>query len=77
MSSQSFRVVEHVIPCQHIREYPNATRDQHPRVLKLAIKQYIPLYEHEPGKDAVTLIMGHANGFSKVGLRWSLIVSKD
>ena len=76
MSSQSFKVIEHVVPCQYIREYPNATRDQHPSVLKLAIKQYIPLYEHEPSKDAVTLIIGHANGFPKVGLWCPLIFSR-
>ncbi|GLB14557.1 hypothetical protein AtubIFM61612_001988 [Aspergillus tubingensis] len=41
-SSSTFRVIEHTVPCQHIREYPAATRRTQEDVLHLAVKQYIP-----------------------------------
>ena len=66
MSSSRFKVIEHVLPCQHVREYPNATRTSAPRALKLAIKQYVPLKSPEPESNAVTVIAAHANGFPKV-----------
>ena len=66
MSSPFFKVVEHVLPCQRVREYPNATRDEKPRALKLAIKQYVPVQSPEPDEETITLIAAHANGFPKV-----------
>ncbi|KAL4934295.1 putative toxin biosynthesis protein [Aspergillus undulatus] len=38
-----FRVVEHVLAGQHIREYPQSIKGRQETVLKLSIKQYIPL----------------------------------
>ena len=64
--SQFFRVVEHVIEAQHIREYPAATRTSQEEVLKLHIKQYVPSEPLEASEDAVTIIGAHANGFPKV-----------
>lgn len=61
-----FRVIEHVIPCQHIREYPHATATEQEEVLNLAVKQYIPLDNPNPQPGDVTLIGAHANGFPKV-----------
>ncbi|KAL9596299.1 MAG: hypothetical protein Q9219_005894 [cf. Caloplaca sp. 3 TL-2023] len=61
----AFRVVEHTISGQHIREYPYATRSGHEEPITLAVKQYIPLSNLEPGVNDVTIIMGHANGFPK------------
>lgn len=46
----SYRVVEHTIPGQHIREYPYATTiSDHAEeaVIKLAVKQYIPTVSND------------------------------
>ncbi|KAA8644606.1 putative toxin biosynthesis protein [Aspergillus tanneri] len=39
-----FRIVEHVVPCQHIREYPAATANEQEDELQLA-ELYEPLWE--------------------------------
>ncbi|KAL5045010.1 hypothetical protein BDW71DRAFT_215422 [Aspergillus fruticulosus] len=64
MASSSFQVIEHTIPCQSIREYHGAVREDSPP-LQLAVKQYIPLADGTPGRDGVTIIAGHANGIPK------------
>ncbi len=64
MSIPSFRVTEHVIPCQHIREYPHAVKSE-PAVLKLAIKEYRPLDNINVAPGSVTIIATHANGLPK------------
>jgi hypothetical protein len=61
----SFDIVEHTIPCQHIREYPRATADAQEAVLHLAVKQYIPKDNRDPQPGDVTIIGAHANGFPK------------
>lgn len=61
----SYRVVEHKIPCQHIREYPRALAGKEEDVLHLAVKQYIPKDNPEPQPGDVTVIAAHANGFPK------------
>ncbi|KAL8790166.1 MAG: hypothetical protein Q9195_006493 [Heterodermia aff. obscurata] len=69
--SPSFSVTEHVIDCQHIREYPHGTKaisDHHDSVtLKLAIKEYRPLDDSSSssGSTPVTIIAAHGNGFPK------------
>jgi hypothetical protein len=63
-----FLVKEHIVPCQHIREYPQATAHEQEDVLHLAVKQYIPLDNQSPSPGDVTIIAAHANGFPKVGL---------
>ena len=61
------RTVEHVIPGQHIREYPNATKNNQEEILQLSIKQYIPLNVPDPlPQNSVTIIGVHGNGFPKV-----------
>ena len=62
-----FNVVEHVIPGQHIREYPNATKHSQEDALKISVKQYIPLntVDRVP-HNAVTIVGLHGNGFPKV-----------
>ncbi|EEP80968.1 conserved hypothetical protein [Uncinocarpus reesii 1704] len=60
-----FRVVEHVVPCQHIREYPRATSTSQEETLHLSVKQYIPLDNPDPQPGDVTIIGAHANGFPK------------
>ena len=66
MQFSSFRVIEHVVPCQHIREYPHATADAQEEVLSLSVKQYIPLDNPHPSPGDITIIGAHANGFPKV-----------
>ncbi|KAL8826398.1 MAG: hypothetical protein Q9191_003825 [Dirinaria sp. TL-2023a] len=65
MSSQFFRIKEHVLPCQYIREYPGATLDNQEEMLQLHIKQYVPCDEESIGVNAITIIAAHANGFPK------------
>ncbi|KAL4811213.1 Alpha/beta hydrolase family-domain-containing protein [Aspergillus unguis] len=64
-SSGPFRIVEHAVPCQHIREYPGATANEQEDVLTLAVKQYIPLDNPSPQPGDVTILGAHANGFPK------------
>jgi hypothetical protein len=64
--SSPFRIVEHVIPSQHIREYPGATANEQEEPLQLAVKQYIPLDNPNPQPGDVTILAAHANGFPKV-----------
>jgi hypothetical protein len=66
MSAYLFRVKDHIVPSQHIREYPRATAGEQEDVLHLAVKQYIPLENLEPNPGDVTIIAAHANGFPKV-----------
>lgn len=66
-SSGPFRIVEHVVPCQHIREYPAATANEQEDTLHLAVKQYVPLDNPHPQPGDVTILGAHANGFPKVG----------
>jgi hypothetical protein len=66
MSALLFHVNEHIIPCQHIREYARATAVEQEDVLQLAVKQYIPLDNLDPKPGDITIIGAHANGFPKV-----------
>lgn len=61
-----FRVVEHLVPCQYIREYPAATANDQEEDLYLCVKQYIPLDNPNPQPGDVTILGAHANGFPKV-----------
>ncbi|KAG8529643.1 uncharacterized protein KY384_005124 [Bacidia gigantensis] len=64
MSQNTFQVLEHVIPCQYVREYPNAIKYKNAQ-LRLAIKEYKPLGIAKFSPNAVTIIAAHANGFPK------------
>ncbi len=64
--SATFRVIEHVIPCQHIREYPRAAAFSQEEVFHLAVKQYIPIDNPTPQPGDITIIGSAANGFPKV-----------
>ncbi|EXJ85030.1 hypothetical protein A1O3_05705 [Capronia epimyces CBS 606.96] len=61
----SFHIVEHTVPCQHIRQYPRALSGSQEDVLHLAVKQYIPKDNPNPQPGDVTIIGAHANGFPK------------
>ncbi|BDD58477.1 hypothetical protein MAP00_003754 [Monascus purpureus] len=65
LSSSPFRIIEHVVPGQHIREYPRATANEQEDILHLSVKQYIPLDNPNPQHGDVTIIAAHANGFPK------------
>jgi len=65
MSTSSFRIDQHLLPCQHIRGYYQSTANEQEDVLHLAIKQYTPLDNPHPQKGDITIIGGHANGFPK------------
>ncbi|KIX04674.1 uncharacterized protein Z518_05544 [Rhinocladiella mackenziei CBS 650.93] len=61
----SFRVVEHKLPCQYIREYPQALAGEQEDTLYLAVKQYIPADNTSPHPNDLTIIAAHANSFPK------------
>lgn len=63
--STAFHCVEHVVSCQHTREYPNATESEE-GALSLAVKQYIPHDNRSPQAGDVTVLAAHANGLPKV-----------
>ncbi|KAI4161137.1 MAG: hypothetical protein L6R39_000097 [Caloplaca ligustica] len=66
MSSPYFDIQSHVLPGQHIREYPAATADSQEDTLRLHVNQYTPANRQSPCPDgAVTIIAAHANGFPK------------
>ena len=65
MSGSIFRVQQHTLPCQYIREYPGATLENQEDDLFLHVKQYIPLDPSHSQPGAVTIIGAHANGFPK------------
>lgn len=64
--STIFRIDAHEIDCQHIREYHRATAGSQETALRLAVKQYRPLNNLEPGDGDITIIGSHAKGFPKV-----------
>ncbi|KAI0899168.1 putative toxin biosynthesis protein [Annulohypoxylon nitens] len=65
MSSFPFHIKEHVLPSQHVREYPRATLNSQEDVLYISIKQYIPIDNPNPKPGDITIIGAHANGFPK------------
>lgn len=65
MVSSLFRVIDHTVECQHVREYPRATLSGQDEVLHLAVKQYIPKDNPDPQPGDVTILGAHANGFPK------------
>ena len=64
MSAANFSITEHVLPCQHIREYPCGVKSEL-ATLKLAVKEYRPLDNIDAAPGSVTIIAAHANGLVK------------
>lgn len=60
-----FHVVEHIVPAQHIRDFPRAVLQAEETVLHLHVKQYIPIDNPNPEAGDITIIGAHANGFPK------------
>ncbi|KGM92332.1 uncharacterized protein PADG_11527 [Paracoccidioides brasiliensis Pb18] len=65
MISRPFNVIEHVAPCQYIREYPGAIDTDQEETLYLSVKQYVPIDNPNPKPGDITIIGAHANGFPK------------
>ena len=65
MSNQIFRIREHILPGQHIRQYPHSTANGQEDIIKFAVKQYTPLDNLDPSPGDVTILAAHANGFPK------------
>jgi hypothetical protein len=64
MSQGVFRIIEHTVPAQHVREYPTGCKTAGPD-LKLAVKEYRPRDNPHAPLGSVTLIAAHANGCPK------------
>jgi hypothetical protein len=60
-----FNVLEHRVPCQHIRQYPRATSHSEEDELFLAVKQYVPRDTSPKHGTGITIVGCHANGFPK------------
>ena len=65
MESSPFKITEHVVDCQHIREYARATRETND-ALKLSVKQYTPESNLNPQPGDVTIIAATSIGSPKV-----------
>lgn len=74
MTSSTFKIIEHILEGQHIREYAEATAFKQEDVLRIAIKQYVPLENLDPQPGDVTIIGAHANGYPKVSESVHLLV---
>ena len=68
MSTTLFRVQEHVLPTQHVREYVRATAEGPDTAVHLVLKQYTPLQNLSPGPADVTIIAAPGNSFPKVSM---------
>ncbi|KAH6675791.1 Alpha/beta hydrolase family-domain-containing protein [Halenospora varia] len=64
MASSVFKICEHSIPCQHIREYPGGVKKGNTS-LSLTIKEYTPLNNLNAEEGSITIIATHAIGFPK------------
>lgn len=66
MALRHFNIIEHVVPGQHVREYPHATRTRQEDILHISVKEYVPknasIQTKHPG---ITIIATHGNGFPK------------
>ncbi|KAI5297032.1 hypothetical protein KEM55_005245, partial [Ascosphaera atra] len=63
-TSKHFRIISHIAPAQHIREYPHATASPDD-TLHIALKQYIPLNNPHPRPGDVTIIGATGNAIPK------------
>ncbi|XXG95957.1 hypothetical protein Hte_002233 [Hypoxylon texense] len=60
-----FHIKEHVVPSQHVREWPRATAASQEDILYLSVKQYTPVDNPSPRPGDITVLAAHANGFPK------------
>lgn len=64
--SELFQVKEHIVPSQHVREYPRATYTSQDEALFIVVKQYIPRDNLNPSTGDISIVSAHANGIPKV-----------
>lgn len=64
MSTKHFRIDRHVLPTQHIRQYPRAILNATDE-LQIAVKQYTPHSNTSPRPGDITILAAHANGVGK------------
>jgi len=62
-----FEIIEHTVPCSHIRHYARATSTSQEEELLMAVKQYKPRYtdRSKPLPGDMTIIACPALGFPK------------
>ncbi|KAF2706824.1 alpha/beta-hydrolase [Pleomassaria siparia CBS 279.74] len=65
MSSEFYKVKEHVLEASHIRTFHRTTSTHQNEVLHLSIKQYTPFENPHPRPGDITIIAAHANAFPK------------
>lgn len=65
MTSPRYRCIEHVVPGQHIRQYPRSTSSSQEATLQLSVKQYIPNLATGPQAGDITIIAAHGIGCPK------------
>ena len=75
MSTSNFRIKEHTVEGQYIREYRKALLESPEDTLYLNVKQYTPLDGSHRRPGAVTIIGAHANAFPKVRLTKVLLLN--
>lgn len=71
MSTEKFTITDHLVPANHIREYPGSTVNQED-VLKIHVKQYTPKRDGPVPEDAITFIAAHGVGLPKVSALMNL-----
>ena len=76
MSTLNFRIKEHTVEGQYIREYRRALLESPEDTLYLSVKQYTPLDGSHRRPGAVTIIGAHANAFPKVRLTRDFLLNK-
>jgi hypothetical protein len=66
-ATRHFDVIQHRVPCQHIRQYIRATSHSEEDELFLAVKQYVPRNKATSNTrgTGITIIGSHANGAPK------------
>ncbi|KAE9378214.1 hypothetical protein N431DRAFT_554474, partial [Stipitochalara longipes BDJ] len=64
MSTSKFKVKDHTIPCQHIREEFITSSTSDPK-WHMQVKQYTPLCNPSPKEGDITIIASHVNGFPR------------
>ena len=65
MSTIKFKVEDHTIPCQHIREEFITSSESDPK-WHMQVKQYTPLCNPSPKEGDITIIASQGNGFPSV-----------
>jgi len=71
-----YRVINHRIEGQYIRQYPKATASSDIDSLWLDINQYVPVDNENPAPGDVTIIAANGIGFAKVCAKCELEKSK-